>query len=70
MNAVNPGPVPTDIMSDVPLELLESSKKATPMERRLGTTDDIAQLVAFLAEERSRWITGQAISASGGLTMY
>ena len=70
VNTVDPGPVPTDILSDIPPELLESTKKATPMERRLGTTDDIAQIVAFLAEERSRWVTGQAISASGGLSMY
>ncbi|MCJ1261116.1 hypothetical protein MMC22_000980 [Lobaria immixta] len=43
---------------------------ATPVQQRFGTVDDIAQIVAFLAEENSRWITGQAISASGGLAMY
>lgn len=70
VNAVNPGPVPTDVLDGIPKELVEMHKQLTPVENRLGTTDDIAQVVAFLSEESSRWITGQAISASGGLTMY
>jgi 3-oxoacyl-[acyl-carrier protein] reductase len=36
----------------------------------LGEVDDVAQIVAWLASEESRWITGQALSASGGLEMY
>lgn len=70
VNTVNPGPVQTDILDGIPKEIVEMQKKSTPVENRLGTTDDIAQIVAFLSEESSRWITGQAISASGGLTMY
>jgi 2-hydroxycyclohexanecarboxyl-CoA dehydrogenase len=37
--------------------------------KRLGTPDDIAPLVAFLASDAARYITGQVISVSGGLTM-
>lgn len=70
VNAVNPGPVPTDLLTGVPSELVELQKNSTPMEHRMGTTDDIAQIVVFLAEERSRWVTGQAISASGGYSMF
>ena len=70
VNAVNPGPVQTAILENIPKDIVEMQKKTTPVENRLGTTDDIAQIVAFLAEERSRWITGQAISASGGFAMY
>ena len=69
MNTVNPGPVETDLLAGVPQHIVQSQKDSTPMENRLGTPDDIAQIVAFLAEEKSRWITGQAISASGGWLM-
>ena len=70
VNAVNPGPVQTELLEAVPKELIEMQKKTTPVENRLGTTDDITQIVGFLAEERSRWVSGQAISASGGYSMY
>lgn len=70
VNTVNPGPVQTDMLSRVPPEWVEMQKGQTPVENRLGTTDDIAQVVAFLAGGNSRWITGQTISASGGWAMY
>ena len=70
VNTVNPGPVRTDVLDGIPKDIIEMQKKLTPVENRLGTTDDIAQIVAFLAEENSRWITGQALSASGGFSMY
>lgn len=70
VNAINPGPVQTDLLNGIPKEIVEMQKTMTPAENRLGTTDDIAQIVGFLAEEGSRWITGQAISASGGFSMY
>ncbi|CAD6583194.1 MAG: hypothetical protein ASARMPRED_001256 [Alectoria sarmentosa] len=70
VNTVNPGPVPTDVLDGIPKELVEMHKNMTPVEKRLGTTDDIGQIVGFLSEESSRWITGQAISASGGFSMY
>ncbi len=63
VNAVNLGPVQTDLMDEV-------QKESTPVENRLDTTDDIAQNVGFLAEERSRWVSRQAISPSGGYFMY
>jgi 3-oxoacyl-[acyl-carrier protein] reductase len=34
---------------------------------RVGQPDDIAAVVAFLASDEARWITGQVIEASGGL---
>ena len=70
VNAVNPGPVQTDVLDGIPNEIIDMQNKMTPVEDRLGTTDDIGQIVGFLAEENSRWITGQAISASGGFSMY
>jgi NAD(P)-dependent dehydrogenase (short-subunit alcohol dehydrogenase family) len=37
-------------------------------ERRFGTPEDIADIVLLVAQEKSRWLTGQYISASGGST--
>jgi NAD(P)-dependent dehydrogenase (short-subunit alcohol dehydrogenase family) len=34
---------------------------------RLGAPDDVADVVAFLASDAARWVTGQIIDASGGL---
>uniref|UniRef100_A0A093V570 3-oxoacyl-[acyl-carrier-protein] reductase FabG n=1 Tax=Talaromyces marneffei PM1 TaxID=1077442 RepID=A0A093V570_TALMA len=70
VNCVNPGPVDTDMIYQINPAIVEAQKKSTPVEQRLATVDDIAQICAFLAEERSRWVTGQTISASGGWTMY
>ncbi|KAI9696559.1 MAG: hypothetical protein M1836_005578 [Candelina mexicana] len=70
VNCVSPGPVETDMYKDIPPEVVETQKKMTRVENRVGTLDDIAQVVAFLAEEGSRWISGQVINASGGFSMY
>jgi len=40
----------------------------TRAEARPGTVEDIADVAVFLASEKSRWITGQWISVSGGIT--
>ncbi|KAF2871019.1 hypothetical protein BDV95DRAFT_607306 [Massariosphaeria phaeospora] len=69
VNAVEPGPTESDMLNDVPENLIETQKKATPVGHRFGTVDDIAQVVAWLASGHARWISGQTISASGGYTM-
>jgi 3-oxoacyl-[acyl-carrier protein] reductase len=69
VNAIESGPVQTDLLNGIPEEVVEMQKRRTPAGNRLGTTDDIAQIVGFLADESSRWVTGQAISASGGFLM-
>lgn len=70
VNAVNPGPVQTALLENIPKQLVEMQKSVTPVENRVGTIDDVAQVVAWLASEESRWVSGQAISASGGFAMY
>jgi 3-oxoacyl-[acyl-carrier protein] reductase len=45
------------------LELLSSKPTA---EERLGTPEDIAHVVAFLAEEKTKWINGESIDVTGG----
>ncbi|KAK8163024.1 hypothetical protein IWX90DRAFT_260536 [Phyllosticta citrichinensis] len=68
VNAVAPGPVETDMMNRAPASTIEHLKATTPIGR-LGRPDDIAGIVGFLAEESSRWVTGQTIAAGGGLHM-
>ncbi|EPX73399.1 short-chain type dehydrogenase/reductase, partial [Schizosaccharomyces octosporus yFS286] len=69
VNQVNPGAVDTDMIKKSEFDE-EAVKKITPLENRFAQPQDIADIVAFLAEENSRWVTGQTISASGGLQMY
>jgi NAD(P)-dependent dehydrogenase (short-subunit alcohol dehydrogenase family) len=41
----------------------------TPMEGRVASPEEIARVVSFLAGPQSQWVTGQSISATGGLLM-
>jgi 3-oxoacyl-[acyl-carrier protein] reductase len=70
VNSVNPGPVQTALMDNIPKDYIEMQKAQTPVQQRIGTVDDIAQVVAWLASDESRWVSGQVISASGGWAMY
>jgi 3-oxoacyl-[acyl-carrier protein] reductase len=69
VNAVAPGPVASEMLDDVPRDLVAMQLKLTAVEQRVGTADDIARIVAFLASEDSKWVSGQTISASGGFMM-
>lgn len=62
--------MPTDVLKGIPDEIIEIQMKNTPMENRLGSTVDVAQIEGWLAEKGSRWVTGQAVRASGGSMMY
>ena len=66
VNAVAPGPTATALFLNGKDEAtIENLAKAAPLER-LGTPDDIAESVAFLAGP-ARWINGQVLFANGGL---
>jgi NAD(P)-dependent dehydrogenase (short-subunit alcohol dehydrogenase family) len=70
VNAVRPGLVPTGA-SD-PLATHDATREdylAQMPLRRLGTTDDIAAAVAFLAGDAASWITGQVLGVDGGHTL-
>ncbi len=73
-NTICPGPTETPLLAGIveaspdAQKVIEAMTRAVPM-KRLGTPDDIAPAVAFLASEEARFITGQTLSVSGGLTM-
>lgn len=66
INSVLPGFVETELASDTPAEYKDALVKRTAL-RRLGTPEDIADVVCFLASDAARWVTGEAIMVSGGL---
>lgn len=70
VNAVNPGPVETEMLKLVDPKTVEPQLVATAVEKRAGRPEEIAEIVAFLAEGRSSWVSGQCISASGGYHFY
>jgi 3-oxoacyl-[acyl-carrier protein] reductase len=67
VNAVAPGPTATDLfLKGKSPELIDRFAKMNPLER-LGTPEDIAASVAFLAGPDGSWINGQTLRANGGL---
>ncbi|WZH47023.1 3-oxoacyl-reductase [Fusarium acuminatum] len=69
VNSVAPGPVITDIYPKGMEEQLSAEEVSlTRAADRAGTPGDIGDAVLLLVNEKSRWITGQYIGASGGVT--
>ena len=67
VNAVAPGPTATDLfLNGKSQELIDRMAKMNPLER-LGTPEDIASAVAFLAGPDGSWINGQVLRANGGM---
>jgi len=75
LNAVCPGVTETNMLAEFmkgagnPDKLAEAFRRAIPVGR-LGKPADIAGAVLFLSSDDAEFITGQAISVSGGLTMH
>ena len=67
-NAVAPGFVETDMTAELPADARAALVRQIPIER-LGTPDDIAGVVAFLASEHAAYITGQVLVVDGGMVM-
>jgi len=67
-NAVAPGFITTAMTDVIPAQVKEEMKKTIPMNR-LGTVDDVANAVLFLASPMSGYITGQVLHVNGGMYM-
>ncbi len=69
VNAVAPGLIETDMTQALKEEVKETLIKSVPMGR-LGSPKDVANLVVFLASDKSDYITGQTINIDGGMIMW
>jgi 3-oxoacyl-[acyl-carrier protein] reductase len=67
VNTVAPGPTATALLFDNNSEERLKQLAAQPPLERLGTADDIGELVAFLASPAGHWVNGQRIRANGGI---
>ena len=68
VNSIAPGVIDTDMTACFTAEEKAAMAADTPLGR-LGTPEDVAELAAFLASERSSFITGQIIGCDGGFRL-
>ena len=68
VNCVAPGVINTDMNSGLTLEEMEALREETPLGR-IGTAEDVANAVCFLASDKASFITGQIISPNGGFVI-
>jgi 3-oxoacyl-[acyl-carrier protein] reductase len=68
VNAVAPGFIDTDMTSGLAPELKDKILAAIPL-KRLGTPEDVAAAVRFLASEDAAYITGHVLNVNGGMYM-
>jgi NAD(P)-dependent dehydrogenase (short-subunit alcohol dehydrogenase family) len=71
VNAVAPGPVETELMNRFAgsAEKKAALAAGVPM-KRLGTPEDIASTIVFLASDKAEFLTGQIIGVNGGKTAF
>lgn len=68
VNAVSPGFIETDMTSGLNAELKATMMEAIPLGR-LGSAEDVAQAVTFLASDSASYITGEVLRVNGGMYM-
>ncbi|MDQ6957970.1 MAG: 3-oxoacyl-ACP reductase FabG [Mariprofundaceae bacterium] len=68
VNAIAPGFIATDMTADLGDDARQALEAQVPLGR-LGSPDDIAQAVVFLASENAAYITGQILHVNGGMYM-
>ncbi len=68
VNCIAPGVIATDMNKMLSEETLAELKEETPLEK-IGTPQDVAEAVLFLASDKASFITGQVISVNGGFVI-
>ena len=66
VNAVAPGFIETDMTATLGENVVAAYVESIPL-RRMGTAQDVAEAVAFLASDKAAYITGQVIAVNGGM---
>ena len=66
VNCVAPGVIDTEMNGNLPQDIKDELAEETPLER-LGTPEDVAQAVWFLASSAGDFFTGQVLAPNGGL---
>jgi glucose 1-dehydrogenase len=71
VNAVAPGAIETDMNRELKMDEFELGKvlKRIPLER-IGTTQEVANIVEFLASDKASYVTGSIYFVDGGMTLY
>ena len=69
VNVIAPRAIDTDILKKLPQETLDEVVEETPFAR-LGSVEDISEMVSFMVSEKSNFLTGQIISPNGGFVWY
>jgi 3-oxoacyl-[acyl-carrier protein] reductase len=68
VNAVAPGFIETQMTDAMPEGLRDAALGKIPLGR-LGTPEDVGNIVAFLASDAASYVTGQTITVDGGMTV-
>ena len=68
VNTVAPGVIDTKMNRKIEPAIIERLKQQTPLGT-IGTCEDIAEAVLFLASDKAKFITGQVLSPNGGLVI-
>ena len=69
INALAPGAIDTDMIHEISPEMLEHLRSITPLQR-LGTPEEMANVIAFLLSEDASYMTGTTVIASGGRVLF
>lgn len=66
VNNILPGFIETELLSDLPEEMVKEYKKQVPL-KRFGSVEEVAHSVLFLASDKAGYITGACLEITGGL---
>lgn len=66
VNCVSPGFIETELIADLPEEIVKQYKKDVPM-KRFGKPSEVANAILFLASKEASYITGTTLEVTGGL---